>query len=408
MPYRTPTPYAPTGTAYKNALLRQRVERIARAPLARIDSAIQSLDPEHGTVAAVDAQKVEAALAVLAGDTAEAPVPVDPRDLAARRIQNAWRRSRQRSRSRRLVGQILAQLVELGIVGHGGGKALVPGLAEERAGHIRAMGTMLDMLAAHRKTSKAADLSDLIARVEFDSDECKRLFPRATRAQRDALERGLRYLSNSARASYRVEFVQGKLVWRGAPFDTSGMESHWSSEGRAIFVMDQHGRFYAAEQNLSRWEDERFHHSSFLSGAPVHGAGEMQVAEGRLEVLTAQSGHYKPTVKEMLQTMRQLAVEGVRFYRIAAWARDKETASQLRVRFKPRPRPVPPSSIGDLPKTVYPESQIYPDEDGPVQPGSADPAAVRSQDLHVLVPAEDYLFDTSLQGRLLLFDPTAK
>ena len=51
---------------------------------------------------------------------------------------------------------------------------------------------------------------------------------------------------------------------------------------------------------------ERFHHSSFLAGQAVGGAGEMQVREGRIELISDASGHYRPGSKQMLQTVQEL------------------------------------------------------------------------------------------------------
>ncbi|MFB9280203.1 hypothetical protein [Cohnella cellulosilytica] len=51
---------------------------------------------------------------------------------------------------------------------------------------------------------------------------------------------------------------------------------------------------------------ERFHHSSFLAGQAVAGAGEMQVRDGQIELVSDASGHYRPGSKQMLQTVQEL------------------------------------------------------------------------------------------------------
>lgn len=384
-----------------DASLRQKVEQIARAPLESIDSVIRTLDPAHDNPGVMQSRQVESALAAIVGDSQDAPISNDPRDAAARRIQGAWRRSRKPSRSRVILGQILAQLVAMEIVGHGGGKRLFTSHTEERDRHLKALGTMLDILAAHGKSTQAGDLAAMIESVlNLDYAARKKLLPKATSTQIDAMHRGLVYLSNSARASYRIVFEGGLLMWRGQPFDTAKMKSYWSPQGRAIYVVDSQGQFYAAEQKLpdDAFDNSRFHHSSFLSGAPVFGAGEMQVAAGKLEVLTAQSGHYRPTHKEMVQTVRRLAENGIRFYRIALWAKDQRMARELRQKF--------------------PKAQLYDEDD--TGPGSyrmsTDPeqdglplelmrATVDGKELAIYVPAHEYLFNPSLQ-KLSLFDPT--
>lgn len=121
---------------------------------------------------------------------------------------------------------------------------------------------------------------------------------------------GVRYLDDAAREAYRITIRDG-LVYdaRGQLFDTSGGVSAFGPghEGRAIFVMDEHGNFYASTFQQYR----RFHHSSLLAGGDVAGAGELLVREGRIELLTDQSGHYMPGRERTMQVLEQLASQGV-------------------------------------------------------------------------------------------------
>ena len=62
----------------------------------------------------------------------------------------------------------------------------------------------------------------------------------------------------------------------GSRFDTSTGATAWSGDGRAIFVMDGSGNLYATlDQRVGHT-----HHSSLLGGAPVAGAGEIEVRDG--------------------------------------------------------------------------------------------------------------------------------
>jgi len=91
------------------------------------------------------------------------------------------------------------------------------------------------------------------------------------------------------------------LVEDGLPFDTRDAKTWWSGHGRAMFVMDEHGNLYASlEQDVGR-----LHHSSFLGGKPVAGAGELEVHDGVPRVVTRKSGHYQPT-PELLQQVRDM------------------------------------------------------------------------------------------------------
>ncbi|MFK2827300.1 hypothetical protein QYG89_17055, partial [Bacillus sp. B190/17] len=79
-----------------------------------------------------------------------------------------------------------------------------------------------------------------------------------------------------------------------------------SKPDRHIFTMDGKGQFLTADaikENEDRGQDalnrghsqqERFHHSSFNAGEAVAGAGEMQVRDGQVELVSDTSGHYRP------------------------------------------------------------------------------------------------------------------
>ena len=65
--------------------------------------------------------------------------------------------------------------------------------------------------------------------------------------------------------------------------------------------MSADGRFYSTSHKIGL-----FHHSSFLAGGAVAGAGEMQVVGGTLKYITNKSGHYWPGDRELVQTLTAL------------------------------------------------------------------------------------------------------
>jgi hypothetical protein len=89
------------------------------------------------------------------------------------------------------------------------------------------------------------------------------------------------------------------------PYDTSGLFSKFKGVGWGIYVMDAGGRLFAAQHKVGL-----FHHSSFLAGGNVSGAGELKVIGGTLQGITNKSGHYAPTASEMLQVFAELAHRG--------------------------------------------------------------------------------------------------
>ncbi|MEV3901198.1 hypothetical protein AB0K11_02650 [Mycobacterium sp. NPDC050551] len=121
---------------------------------------------------------------------------------------------------------------------------------------------------------------------------------------------GVTYLDEAAREARRITIRDG-IVYdsSGKPFDTANGVSAFgpNHDGRAIFVMDQHGNLYASTFQKYRV----FHHSSFLAGAPVAGAGELVVKNGRIELLSDCSGHYRPGQARTQQVLDQLASQGI-------------------------------------------------------------------------------------------------
>jgi len=88
--------------------------------------------------------------------------------------------------------------------------------------------------------------------------------------------------------------------------------------GEHIFVMDGEGQVFAKEGQaaLNQMDDTargvHVHHSSFLAGEAVAGAGEMKVdKQGFINEITDRSGHYKPGENQTTQTLNELENQGV-------------------------------------------------------------------------------------------------
>lgn len=118
----------------------------------------------------------------------------------------------------------------------------------------------------------------------------------------------VRYLDQSERAAFKLTVKDGKLYdAEGHLFDTSDATSLHSRDPRAIFVMDQEGVIYA----FTRHVQGKFHHSSFLAGGDVAGAGELKVSNGDLKLISNKSTHYCPTRDMTIQVAKELRARGV-------------------------------------------------------------------------------------------------
>jgi hypothetical protein len=115
------------------------------------------------------------------------------------------------------------------------------------------------------------------------------------------------YLNDSQRAERQLSITNGKLYdAKGRLFDTTESETIFS-EGRAIWVMDEDGNLYASTEQ----EAGKFHHSSFLGGEPVAGAGEIEVENGEIKVISDHSGHYTPERPFTRRVVARLRAMGV-------------------------------------------------------------------------------------------------
>lgn len=109
--------------------------------------------------------------------------------------------------------------------------------------------------------------------------------------------------------AHRLFVRDGKLYKAsdGTPFDTSAASTAHSGGGRAMFVMDQHGNLYASNKQIVH----ELHHSSFLGGGDVAGAGEVRVTNGTLDEMTRKSGHYRPTEAHNDRVIDELGRQGI-------------------------------------------------------------------------------------------------
>lgn len=78
-------------------------------------------------------------------------------------------------------------------------------------------------------------------------------------------------------------------------YTTSDKETHFSGNGWAIFVVSPEGEFFSGSHAVGR-----HHHSSFLGGGAIMAAGELVVDDGVIRIITAKSGHYRPSAANML------------------------------------------------------------------------------------------------------------
>jgi hypothetical protein len=125
---------------------------------------------------------------------------------------------------------------------------------------------------------------------------------------------GVLYLMPDERETFRIFVRDGKVYSAddGSLFDTvTGLTAR--PDGKAIFVMDDQGNFYAS----TKLKPGSFHHSTFFAGQPVSGAGEIVIEDGQIISMNSHSGHYKPSVETEGQVLDQLEAQGIEAH--VAW-----------------------------------------------------------------------------------------
>jgi len=113
---------------------------------------------------------------------------------------------------------------------------------------------------------------------------------------------GVIYLDARQREERRVS-IQNGLVYDhlGKPLLTSTSKHH----NRINYVMDAAGNFYLFDE----FTHPEIRHSSIFAGGPVAGAGNIEIAGGRIVYIDSDSGHY-PAQGAIENVHKELAARG--------------------------------------------------------------------------------------------------
>ncbi len=178
-----------------------------------------------------------------------------------------------------------------------------------------------DIRYGHEFTSGSSELKGLIEKTQ-DAKKAGQIKSVSGSFQKDmgwTEEETHKYLRKGAplpmvtklgtRGRAALELKGGSPMTQGDskdPYDTSSLVSNFMGRGYAIYVMDGQGNLYANQHKVGI-----FHHSSFLAGGDVTGAGEIKIERGAVKAITNKSGHYLPTSEEMVQVFEELEARGV-------------------------------------------------------------------------------------------------
>jgi len=133
------------------------------------------------------------------------------------------------------------------------------------------------------------------------------------------LTRKVVYLSKEEREDYRVLVKPSGLSWA-----TFGKALHTLGHNPSVGGFDAHSFIFVISRDKELYAGEtiqgEFHHSSFLGGMPVLGAGQIQVDKGRLLKITNVSGHYRPDLDRHYNALLLMKIKGLDLTRIRSQA----------------------------------------------------------------------------------------
>lgn len=125
------------------------------------------------------------------------------------------------------------------------------------------------------------------------------------------------YLTPTERVKYEISFSQSsrsknlRLLRNGEPFSTEN-ETSRSKKGTAIFVISAEDKLYSGSSILGQ-----FHHSSFLAGEAISGAGEIRTnQDGEIVWISDKSGHYRSGKNETINILNYFNKKGVDLSRV--------------------------------------------------------------------------------------------
>lgn len=110
------------------------------------------------------------------------------------------------------------------------------------------------------------------------------------------------------------------------PYDTAECKEGCEVGGANLFVMDERGHIYAYGNKSDVFDGMNLKHSSFLWGEPTRAAGTMRVEQGQIVFVTPRSGHYKPTIRQMLTFLERLQAYGVELSRVIFYRTNESPA----------------------------------------------------------------------------------
>jgi hypothetical protein len=160
------------------------------------------------------------------------------------------------------------------------------------------------------------------------------------------------YMTDERREEYRLEVAPPAILKRdGQPL-----------QGDNIFVFSSDRVFYGGSK--TKGSDLSVHHSSFMAGKAVHGAGHFYTTDaGVLETINDRSGHYAPTTEHFIQVLLELHGAGMNLAAIQFFFDEKQQTAEAWLDRELHPQAA--TEAEDSPFTAFEDSPFTAFEDSP-------------------------------------------
>jgi ankyrin repeat protein len=107
------------------------------------------------------------------------------------------------------------------------------------------------------------------------------------------------YYTAAERALHEVQFQDHSILLQGNPVHSKTLPNN--EKIPLLYILGNDGKLYINDHLMFRQ-----HHSSEFCGENILGVGEIVATEGKIELLTNSSGHYKPSPKDIFPTLELL------------------------------------------------------------------------------------------------------
>ncbi len=185
------------------------------------------------------------------------------------------------------------------------------------------------------------------------------ILSRSEEIRKKDARQGAKMLTPSERKKYECIVSDGLLKKSdGMRLDTSGYESH-SGSGLAACVINTEGEISFFEH---KYGYDLIWHASLNAGKAVLYAGDFEVRDGKLISISQCSGHYKPSLMNMLIALELLKKKGVDISNVELFCIDTMSGLDIEVKELKREHVRETRHIyraSDLPTVAYVESRLF-------------------------------------------------